>query len=657
MSESSTGGVSLKAQNECNNSLIDVDDQNLGIHTQDQAGDKPLHIKGWDDVGANCKDPAIKLEFAGQPDNVSGFLSLLTGYNYNEYTRLLLTPDGPQSIGDLVLSANENANDIILTTQSDDGYLRFCTTQPGTNEDLERMTITNEGHVGIFETAPKEALQIGERMGFHIGASRDFIGDNVWMNYSSQLERINNGHAMALEFNHNGGYLDLVMAGDGTAGSAVDYSEPNGGWRGMRILNVNEPTVGDFAHFGIGCLPGDERLLLEGLGNDATTGAFRIRNSDGLSSLFVRDDRRIGIKNNNPKDLLHIGSQIVFHDGGTKGIYLNAYNDETAGFYKNIEANRASAKFVVDPAGDNAGLSILVDKKSSSGEEVLDDWTNTVHFLPNGNVGISELTPEAKLGVRGETDDATASTMHLKNSVNDPLLFVRNDGSIGINSSSPTSRLFVKGAGNTDATSSFHIVNSDDDDLLYVGDDGNVGINSVSQSSKLFIKSGGSGSSTSSLHIENDVGNDLLYVRDDGNVGIGFTTMDQKLAVNGRVRIGANQVSQSSDYYDDYMLSVDGTIITEKVVVSASEWADHVFNDSYNLMPLLELKKYIEKNKKLPEIPDETEIKNSGVDLAEINARLLQKVEELTLYLIELKSENEEIKKVLKELKEKRDLK
>jgi hypothetical protein len=99
------------------------------------------------------------------------------------------------------------------------------------------------------------------------------------------------------------------------------------------------------------------------------------------------------------------------------------------------------------------------------------------------------------------------------------------------------------------------------------------------------------------------------------------------------------------------MLSVDGTVIAEKVIVSVSEWADNVFAQNYKLMPLDKLNEYITNNGKLPDIPSESEVKKDGVDLGALNVKLLKKIEELTRYVIELKKENQEIKSQLREIK------
>lgn len=85
-----------------------------------------------------------------------------------------------------------------------------------------------------------------------------------------------------------------------------------------------------------------------------------------------------------------------------------------------------------------------------------------------------------------------------------------------------------------------------------------------------------------------------------------------------------------------YKLAVEGTIGARKVKVTQAAWADFVFDPGYKLMPLNEVEEYIKGNQHLPGIPTTAEVVKDGVDLGETNKQLLQKIEELTLYLIGL---------------------
>ncbi len=84
-----------------------------------------------------------------------------------------------------------------------------------------------------------------------------------------------------------------------------------------------------------------------------------------------------------------------------------------------------------------------------------------------------------------------------------------------------------------------------------------------------------------------------------------------------------------------YELTVNGTIRAKELIIDTG-WADYVFEDEYKLRPLQDVQKFIENNKHLPEIPSAQEVAKNGVSLGDVQTKLLQKVEELTLYLIEM---------------------
>ena len=110
------------------------------------------------------------------------------------------------------------------------------------------------------------------------------------------------------------------------------------------------------------------------------------------------------------------------------------------------------------------------------------------------------------------------------------------------------------------------------------------------------------------------------------------------VTIANRLRIGATAASGT---YANYKLSVDGDIVAKKVVVQLSNWADFVFADDYKLKPLEEVETFIKENKHLPDVPSEATVLKEGADVAEMNRILLQKVEELTLYVLD---QNKKIK-------------
>ncbi|WP_421809238.1 fibronectin type III domain-containing protein [Flagellimonas sp.] len=107
-----------------------------------------------------------------------------------------------------------------------------------------------------------------------------------------------------------------------------------------------------------------------------------------------------------------------------------------------------------------------------------------------------------------------------------------------------------------------------------------------------------------------------------------------------------------------YRLAVAGNVIAEGVRVELQgNWPDFVFHDQFDLLKLEEIRKYIQEHGHLPNIPSAKQIEEEGIDLGTMNAKLLQKIEELTLYVLsqndeikELKEENEKMKDLLKRL-------
>jgi hypothetical protein len=128
------------------------------------------------------------------------------------------------------------------------------------------------------------------------------------------------------------------------------------------------------------------------------------------------------------------------------------------------------------------------------------------------------------------------------------------------------------------------------------------------------------------------------FYRNEELIGLWQQSAENAFFTQGNVSIGTDM------FLEEYKLAVDGKIICEELTVKLSEdWPDYVFESDYNLMSFKDLKSYIEKNKHLPEIPAAKEIKENGISVGEINAKLLQKIEELTLYILELESRVSEI--------------
>jgi hypothetical protein len=174
---------------------------------------------------------------------------------------------------------------------------------------------------------------------------------------------------------------------------------------------------------------------------------------------------------------------------------------------------------------------------------------------------------------------------------------------------------------------------------------GNVGRGTTSPQYSLDV----SGTINGSLILENGVpvspwtrtGNDIFYNVSSGSVGIGV--------------LGSNSFNgcpTSVCPTGKYLLAVGGGIRAKAIKVEPS-WSDYVFDSTYVLMPLDSVSSYIQTNHHLPGVPSAAQVQANGIDVGESQAMLLAKIEELTLYMLELKKQNEAMQAEINALKQK----
>lgn len=128
-------------------------------------------------------------------------------------------------------------------------------------------------------------------------------------------------------------------------------------------------------------------------------------------------------------------------------------------------------------------------------------------------------------------------------------------------------------------------------------------------------------------------GNTYVTFNEDGLIGIGTENPTVKLAVNGTVK-------------------------AKKVIVTdqATEWPDFVFGDDYQLPSLVSLQKFVKKFKHLPGLPSAEDIQREGQNLGSVQSGILKQVEDLLLYVIELKQENQKQGMLINELRKELNL-
>lgn len=256
---------------------------------------------------------------------------------------------------------------------------------------------------------------------------------------------------------------------------------------------------------------------------------------------------------------------------------------------------------------------------------------NTYPFPQSGNVGIGTTNPQSALDVAGEIRSTNAGSnlywAYMKANWAENNVF-----ELGLSGHKIiTSDNYYYGSALNFWTA--------DTKKMTISSSGNVGIGTTTPGAKqeIFLADGGlnqfrlNTGFTGGNYIDinpfiKDVNNggfsisqngSVRFVIDNsgnGNVGIGTTTPDSKLTVAGKIH-------------------------SQEVKVSIAAGADFVFQKDYKLTPLADVAAFISTNKHLPQIASADEMKRNGLELGEMNIKLLQKIEELTLYLIEIKEE------------------
>jgi len=252
------------------------------------------------------------------------------------------------------------------------------------------------------------------------------------------------------------------------------------------------------------------------------------------------------------------------------------------------------------------------------------------------------------------------------------IINANNAGNVGIGTTTPTQKLEIH-SGNALVRGVNNFLANNDVASLFLGDDnnyvraingygirmgvfgvtdllnlsqttGNVGVGLTAPQEKLHVEgSGRFGIGNNYMRIGYNTVNAILdnfgqgvmlinyYSGKDVHIGTGVTKSN--LEVGGNIGVGATPDP-------NYRLSVCGNIRAKKIVVETN-WCDYVFDKNYKLMSLAEIEEYILQNKHLPGFPRESDIESNGADIGLLLSKQMEKIEEMTLYILQLKKENQ----------------
>jgi len=241
---------------------------------------------------------------------------------------------------------------------------------------------------------------------------------------------------------------------------------------------------------------------------------------------------------------------------------------------------------------------------------------------------------------------------------NQAYYYFSNDGRMGINTPFLTGKtLTVKGTSRFIETSSNVFAEINGNKLNVGGVSGShlrLLDNNTSGSEKLIIRGVTEilqpGNTNNFIRIQHDGVNARIDGLGAGELLVNYGNPAQRVVFQPDVKI-SGKVMIGTDFHTDgtntYQLSVDGKI-RAKEVKCYTTWADFVFEPNYKLMPLKEVQSYTQKHKHLPDVPSEKEVAQNGINLAEMNAKLLQKIEEAYLYIFQLEQRIEQLEKATK---------
>jgi len=439
-----------------------------------------------------------------------------------------------------------------------------------------------------------------------------------------------------------------------------------------RTMTFHIPKLSDYG--GSGAVPSFKFAIT---GNDP------LLTLDASKNVIVHG--KLGLGTSNPSTRLEIDDD--FGTAGGQGIKVRNKN---AGGYSEVVFNndisQTDGAFVFGYAGTGTAYANQAYFWNRRNAEILFGTYDKerLRITGNGNVGIGTATPNAKFEVYGNGSDINTSNqftgdfiINAKNTTRSmtsgaQLEFVIPANTDGSNAWGQGRILTVAGnTSNWNATGKMMLgtrryFNKGQGLNWYYGDDividgvGNVGLGTISPAAKLQVYDGNVYISrmnhqyAPSIDLaigDNDTGIDWI---NDGNISIKANGVelqsiysDKILFSNSKIGIGTG-----TSILND-ALTVNGNILTKGIKVNPESVPDYVFKSEYKLRPLSEVESFIKVNSHLPEVPSEAEVKKNGLELGEMSTTLLKKIEELTLYMIEIKKENESLKAEIRNIKNK----
>ena len=385
------------------------------------------------------------------------------------------------------------------------------------------------------------------------------------------------------------GHLEMdfnILQSKYNTGTLLMQLQPEGGDLrvGSNLLFIN----GTSGLIGIGTTTPDQKLDLEGSADQF----LRVRTTSAGSSQSGIELLRSSEFSGTDWKVVNDGGQLKFYDG-------------IDNFLTEGELN------MVMTAGGNVGIGTGSPEAALQivGSELVNETGEG--YLQIGNPGATHLRFDNNEILARNGD--VSSLLYLQYWSGNLSLCDNTDGRVGVGTVSPQAKLHITDGTDVGLTTGGELV---------LGP--TSGANMALDGNELQGRNNGT---ASTMYVQAEGGDLLLIPNEAGQVGIGVT-------------------SPGTMPSNDYLLAVDGKVISEEVRVEVSgSWPDYVFEADYSLTPLNELENRIVQLGHLPGLPSADQVREEGILLGDMNRLLLEKVEELTLYVIELKKEIDGLKR------------
>jgi hypothetical protein len=394
------------------------------------------------------------------------------------------------------------------------------------------------------------------------------------------------------------GWASPALDLSGTRGTAIIRTTSAGGIATLRMTGPGANHIDDWA-------------INMYAGNTSTFGIFPQAGSIG-AAFAITNAGNVGIGTTSPLTKLHVynGASGATAYGNS---YLTVENSGRAIIQLLTPSSSDSYLMFGNPDGANRGYVGYQGSGMTPGDQMV-FYSHGTYAMLGGNVGIGTTTPSEKLDVTGNVRIGAPDNglvfygggeriigtgdfgIEFQTSWDTPRMKILNNGNVGIGTENPSATLTV--------------TNGDDAKVKVYSNGGSIGvIDTVANS-------------------DEGTGRWLSINPTGGNVGIGVWT-------------------------PQYPLDVAGTIHCGEIITNNYDWADYVFDKNYRLAPLSEVEGVIKREGHLPGMPSAADVAAHGLSVGEMQAKLLQKIEELTLHQIEQEKRIEQLEKENTELLEK----